>query len=262
MIRVRAAAQAGAGAATRAGTLASLLLAGLLAAGCTIKVVDVTPEGRLDIVVPGGVFDVDGLASDWAVTGDDDAAAQRVRVVTLDGVPALRVDGGPDSFALVRRVRARLLVSPYLSWSWRMQASEPHPHPLRLVVGFHGGRPDSRSWGGQPLVWTGSRLPPHDRVLALVWGASSLQRGSFLAPDSGADGKPVAGLPRFVVRGGPEHADAWRLDTVDLSRLYHDAWPGDDVQAVTVMFVGFAYEARREDPAPPRGYLSGVVLSR
>lgn len=252
-------------ATARTGLFAVVLVAlacGGMLGGCAIKVVDVSPEGRLDIVVPGGVFDVDGLASDWAVTGDDGAAAERVRVVTLDGVPALRVDGGPDSFALVRRVKARLVVSPYLSWSWRMQASDPHPHPLRLVVGFHGGRADSRSWGSQPLVWTGSRLPPHDRVLSLVWGASGLQRGSFLTPGTGANGKSASAPPRFVVRGGPENADTWRLDTVDLSRLYHDAWPSDDTTAVTVTFVGFAYEARRGDAAPPRGYLSGVVLNR
>lgn len=240
--------------------LAALLCTAWLA-GCAISVAEAPPEGRLEIFTPKGVFNVDALEPSWIVVGDAGAAEDRVRVVTLEGVPALRVDGGDDAFAMVRRTKALLPVSPYLSWSWHMQASAPHPHPLHLIVGFHGGRADSRSWGSQPLVWTGSTLPPHDRVMALVWGASSLQRGSFLSEKTDADGNPVADIPRYVVRGGPEHADAWRLDTVDLSRLYAQAWPGDDPARAAVVFLGFAYQNAPGAPAR-RGYLSGLLLSR
>lgn len=233
----------------------------ILLGGCAISVAEAPPEGRLEIFTPKGVFNVDALEPSWIVVGDSGAAREHVSVVNLQGVPALRVDGSRTPFALVRRTKALLPVSPFLSWSWYMQASAPHPHPLRLIVGFHGGRADSRSWGGQPLTWTGSSLPPHDRVLALTWGASSLQRGSFLKEKTDATGAPVSTLPRFVVRGGPEHAEAWRLDTVDLSQLYAKAWPKDDPSRVSIVFLGFSYRPTPGAPTP-RGYLSGLLLTR
>ena len=236
------------------------LLVGL--AACAVRTLEIPPEGRLEIVGPGKVFDIDGLAADWLVGGDSGAAEERLRVVTLDGVPALRVDGGRDTFSLVRRTNARLLVSPYLSWSWRMQPPRKGAHPLQIIVGFHGGRPDARSRGAQPLVWTGSDLPPHDRLMAFVYGPSGLLRGSFMPAPLDADGKPKPMVPQLVVRGGPESANAWRLDTVDLSRQYRARWPGDDLVATRISFIGFAYLPRKDVKATPRGYLSGLVLSR
>lgn len=230
--------------------------------GCAIKTLETPPEGRLEIVGPGDIFTVDGLSPDWKVGGDRATAQARLRVVTLDGVPALRVDGGRDAFTLVRRTYVRLLVSPYLSWSWRMPSPRQGAHPLQIIVGFQGGHPKARSRGAQPLVWTGSGLPPHDRRMALVYGPSGLQRGSYMPVPRGKDGKPLSLPPQFVVRGGPEHQNTWQLDTVDLLRRYREQWPNDDPVATRIVFIGFAYSPRKDVAATPRGYLSGLVLNR
>ncbi len=127
-------------------------------------------------------------------------------------------------------------------------------HPVRLIVGFHGGNPKSASWGSQPFAWTGSALPPHNRALAITLGASALERGTL----SGPIGERRS-APRYTARGGRENTGSWWLETINLSRLYARAWPGDDAGGATVVFIRLAAAGGR---APAVANFSRMVLPR
>ncbi|HER27256.1 MAG TPA: DUF3047 domain-containing protein, partial [Rhodospirillales bacterium] len=216
--------------------LGSVLIGGLLS-GCTAPRAAMTPEGLLAVLGPVPGFTAAQLPDDWVVESNGEISQQQLRVVSKDGVQALRIANGKNAFIVVRRTQAMLLSTPFLSWSWNIEPpSAPGFHPVRVIVGFHGGNPASGSWGSQPLKWLGSRLPPHDRAISLTWGESALQRGVFEISQA-IDARAA---PRYTVRGGRENAGTWWREDVDLADLYARAWPGDDVGRAQIMFIGIA----------------------
>jgi hypothetical protein len=222
--------------------------------GCAVPRAPVDPSGILEILAPSPGFSPRQPPADWVISGSADA---RLAVVTLDGVPSLRIDPGEDRVLLARRTRAALLVSPYLSWAWNMEASANDHHPVGLIVGFLGGNREGGAGSLGRWILPTAGLPRHDRALLLTWGGSALQRGSMEngAPEKvGRNGTTVG----YVVRGGRENAGIWWLDTVDLSALYADAWPGDDVGRARIAFVGVAAAADGHG----RAHISGIKLSR
>jgi hypothetical protein len=231
----------------------ALALAIVLLVGCAAPRAALAPDGgQIRILGPRPGFSLDTLPASWVIEG----TPGRASVVDKDGVPALRLIGGPDAFVLARLTRARLLATPYLSWAWNMGAHEGDTHPVGLVVGFQGANPAGHGRGGEPWRWLGTALPPHDRRLAIAWGARALKRRSF--DDRGAD----AG-PRYIQRGGRENTGSWWLETVDLADLYGRAWPGDDPGRVGIVFIGLTITPATEPArAPARGHVSGVLLSR
>lgn len=233
----------------------SVLLLSVIA-GCaeTPRIGVPEPESRLTVLGPVASSSVETLPGDWTNRGRSEIDPQQVEVVRRDGIPALRVQNGKESFVLVRRIDSALIVTPYLSWSWNMGPYESGIHPVRLIVGFHGGAPDSHGIGIQPLRWLGSDLPPHDRAMSFTWGDSALQRGSLTDVEPG---KPS--VPRYVVRGGREHGGTWWLETLDIAQLYGRAWPGDAMPRAKIVFIGIASEGGRP---PSEANFSGILLSR
>jgi len=221
---------------------------------CAAPRVSVDPSGRMEVLGPEPGFSPASPPPGWVHEGDADG---RVEVVS-QGVPALRVRPGDGAFVFARRTDAVLLAAPYLSWAWNMDAQRAGPHPVRIVVGFHGGDPKSPSWGSQPLAWLGSVLLPHDRVLMLVWGESVLARGDLSPVVESASAVPANRAPRFTVRGGRENAGQWWVETADRADLYSRAWPRDDHRRVRIVFVGIASAVQAEAGA----HVSGIVLSR
>ena len=211
-------------------------------------------EGKLDVLGPTPDLVAAGLPGDWI--GQGRIGPGQARVVERDGVPALRLIPGGDGFIVARRLEAALVMSPYLSWSWSMENHGEGLHPVRLIVGFHGGPPDGAGRDRAAFPWLGAALPAHDRSFALAWADSALRRGSMLKPE-GAEGSRA---PLYIARGGRENADTWWLETVDLERIYRELWPGDDSARARVVFVGLAVT-----PAPfdaPAAFVSGIRLSR
>lgn len=234
------------------------LLGAVLAVGpgCTVERASVTPEGMLDVLGPVADFSALKLPADWVLESDGGISEDQLQALSKDNLPALRIGNGKNSLIIVRRTRAVLLSTPYLSWSWYIEPpSAPGFHPVRIIVGFHGGDPASGSWGGQPFKWLGSRLPPHDRAISLTWGESALQRGTLDLPPRSSS----RAAPRYTVRGGRENAGTWWLENVDLADLYARAWPDDDPSQAQIMFIGIAAPGGRP-PAP--AYISGIKLSR
>ena len=213
-----------------------VLTAGLVAGitGCTVERAAVTPEGLLEVLGPLPGFSPVELPGDWAMESSGDITKDQLHVITKDGLPALRVSNGENAFVIVRRTQAMLLSTPYLSWSWIIDPpSTPGFHPVRIIVGFHGGAPESGSWGGQPFKRLGTSLPPHDRAISLTWGESALQRGTLDLSQAAT----ARSAPRYVVRGGRENAGTWWLENVDLADLYSRAWPTDEPSRAQIMFI-------------------------
>lgn len=235
--------------------LALPLAAALAVAACEApRAVYAEAADNLDILAPLPGFTPARLPAGWLIDGAAEAAREGIIVVEEGGVPALKVVNGKQGFVLARRTRAVLLATPYLSWAWNVESHGAGLHPINLVIGFLGGGRENGGRGSRPLTWLGKALPPHDRILAIAWGDSALNRGS-LTPAS-AD-KP--GMRRYVARGGRENSGSWWLETVDLSQIYSRAWPGDDIGRARVTFIGLAAAGGR---SPAAAHISGLKLSR
>lgn len=240
----------------RSGALAVMItcLAAFGIGGCEVPRATVDPTGRMEVLAPAPGFSASKAKRGWAVAGETGEAGARFETTNRGGVPALRIVNGRKTSILFRHTDAILTVSRYLSWAWNMGPHEGTQHPVRIVVGFHGGDPESGSWGSQPTVWIGSQLPPYDRMLTLGWDISALRRGHLGALRE----NPRA--PRlYTVRGGSENTGNWHLETVDLADIYRMAWPRDDVIRAKIMFIGIAALG---NAVPTVADVSGLVLSR
>jgi hypothetical protein len=231
-------------------TAAIMLLA---AAGCAIPRANVDPDGRLAVLGPTPGFSITSLPDDWVIAGDARLGRRNTTLVHRQGVPALRVENGAAAFVVARRTDVSLLASPFLSWSWHVEPHAGETHPVRLMMGFHGGDPESRSWGAQPFAWLGRNTPPHDRMISLAWGVSALRRGAIDPPSE--DGRGA----RYTQRGGIENTATWWLETVDVSDIYARIWPADDLAAARIVFVGMSAAGGGDKGA---ALVSGIVISR
>jgi hypothetical protein len=220
--------------------------------GCALPRAEVSPEGTLEIFGPGSLGVNASLSSEWIIEGGGgDRQVKRLVSLQHDGEQtSLTLKSGSKSFVLVRRTKAQLLATPFISWSWRMSAEAQAPGAIRLIVGFHGGDPKSQSWGAQPFVWLGTQLPPHDRVIAIQWGERALERGNLYT-----DRK----VPRYIARGGARQLGEWWPENLDLGEIYRRVWPKDDIEDAEIMFIGFAVI---KSPAPIEGSFRKLNLYR
>lgn len=231
------------------------LLSLLWLSACTVPRAEITPEGYLEIFGPSAVITADNIGEDWIVEGAplEEILKSRLSMSSYDGSPALNLTTGNIGFAVLRRVKANLLAAPFLNWSWKISAFSGDEHPVRLIIGFHGGDPKSGSWGSQPLAYIGTHIPPHDRIIAISWDANPLKRGSV---------SRAARIPRYIARGGPKKSD-WSTENIDLAALYRKIWPGDEHANVQVMFAGFSARASTNQSAPPAWMqFADLILSR
>lgn len=233
-----------------------VLIATLAAAACSTLPIPVNrpaPEGQLAVMGPGPRFSLDAPPKDWIISIGHESSStgtpKPLSTVTLQGVPAVELESTDAVTIAARQVDAMMLATPFLSWSWNLSDHGQGVHPMRIVVGFQGGA--GADGTVDPL---GGELPTHDRALALIWGDTMLRRGTLSLP--GADQPTQA--PLYTVRGGRENTRQWWLETVDLSQLYAQAWPGDDFKSVHITFIGIAAAPRT--PAV-RGRVSGILLS-
>ena len=119
---------------------------------------NVSPNGSMNVLGPIPAFEPNALPRDWVTEGKPGRG--QLAVVEREGVPALRVVNGQHNFVSVKPTRASLLATPYLSWSWNMEPQESGSHPVRLVVGFHGGNSNNSFLANRSLVGASGALPP------------------------------------------------------------------------------------------------------
>lgn len=222
---------------------------------CAIPLASVTPEGRLVIFGPGDQFGEDGPPASWVTRGLTNDEQRILFFSTTPGrqgkqTPILTASSTVRPFLAVRRTQAQLLATPFLSWDWRVDGHDGETHPVRLIVGFHGGNPTSGSLGSQPFAHLGDPIPPFDRAISIVWRRSALARGSIFTP---------SGIPAYAARGGLENTNRWWSEAIDLSDIYRRLWPRDELPDVKIMFVGFSVAT---DPHATKTQISNLILSK
>lgn len=216
-------------------TLAVLVALAALSA-CTQAPVATPIGGNLDVLGPTQYFSQTlrrgALPPDWFLIGK--VPAETFSVHMLDGLPALRVRAGVNSFALMRRTNASLLAMPYLSWAWQASPPKAGAHPIRLIVGLadRTKAPDTPWW-----QVGGTDTPQVNRMITVVWNETALGRGSVVGPER-VEGRPE--MARYVARGGSEQGGRWWVDTVDLSLIHRQVWPGDDPANMEIRLIGIA----------------------
>ena len=233
-------------------SLAHVAALAFLLCGCVVPQAEVNPEGTLEVFSAASLAPGPKLPSDWVVDskGDGDVAPDAINIENRVNGAILTLHTTRQRFVLARRTKATLLATPYIGWSWRMTASTGHESDIRMIVAFHGGNPESRSWGGEPFAYLGSALPPFDRAIAILWGRSALERGSLSTSST---------IPEYVARGGPEHEETWWSDNLDLAALYRKSWPDDRIERARIMFVGFAVA---EGSGEARASFGDIVVYR
>lgn len=171
---------------------------------------------------------------DWFIIGNP--TPDHVSLGRDEGKPAAKLTVGPARLVLGHRLDRHLLSVPFLTWTWKMSHHPGAIHPVRLLVGFRDGVVKSPPPPG-PL----DHLPPYDRLLELVWGASALQRGWMQPPPKD---QPDA-RARYFVRGGEERTGIQWREGVDLSALHRRAWPNAPMDQTRTAFVAVEIAPRR-----------------
>lgn len=218
--------------------IAAILIALLIVTGCTQSRDAVPLGGSLSVLGPDQsmveAVSRGTLPPGWEISGEMPADAISVR--RIENYNALALKAGAAPFAVLRHTQASLLATPYLSWAWHTPSVPNGAHPVRIIVGLvaHGVE-TKRSWwqiggGGDETI----------RVIQVVWQATALGRGTVVGPRR-QEGRPESA--RYIARGGPEQANRWWFDTVDLSLIHRQVWPGDDLSRVDIRYIGIAVQA-------------------
>ena len=187
----------------------------------------------MEIFGPSHGFTKGKIPNDWVLEGSsyEKVYTRNLMINDRGGTPTMRLTPTKKSFVLLRRTKASLLASPYLGWSWNIYNPSGQNFPISIIVGFYGGDPTSRSWGSRPLVYLGTKVPPYDRTIAIVWGTNSDSKGNIKIRNN---------KPFYIAGIGASKNNNWLNENIDLSKLYRRIWPTDDVVKARIMFVGFA----------------------
>ncbi len=262
----------------RATTTKTLLavVAALAVAACTQSPPSALPEqgGRALVLGPESGFDPAALKDPWWRAPSQ--TPNRFTVVDLSGTTVLRVDAAasnqPSTSVIGRRLAVPLLAMPYLQWAWYLEPAVFGGGPgdgldrgLRVSVGFFGGAPDS------PQLWdavfgTGpSGFPLHDRRVDIIFGGVGAPREQDSTQHMAAvDDKGMVYELRAREFG---QAGSWKLEALDLAKLYEHFWPRDRLNQVRIAFIAVGGLGGRpivDDKAPalPLGYVAEVALTR
>ncbi|SCA58048.1 hypothetical protein MTBPR1_80102 [Candidatus Terasakiella magnetica] len=221
------------------------------------KYLQIGTGSRIDILGPRAQFYPNNIPAGWVIEGMDfdTAFSNRNKVANIfqarkEGMVGTHIQNGAKDFILARYTKAKMLVTPYLTWQWNVSEHKGEHHPVRLVVGFYGGGDKSPPLGNDAFIWRGEKLPPFDRLLAIGFDDMALKRGNLYS---------MGRVKYYAQRGGVEQTNMWYDEAIDLSLVYQRAWPRDDRSNVIVTFVGFAGQS---SPSGGGITFSNIWLSR
>lgn len=197
-------------------------------------------------------------------------------VAELQGTPALEVEAPgadqPTTSVVGRRLAVPLLAMPYLQWAWYLEPAIFGGGPgdgldrgLRLSVGFYGGAPETPQLTDR-LFGTGpSGYPLYDRRVDITFGGTGAPR-----PEDSVQRMTAVderGISYELRRGNFGEAGSWKLEALDLAKLYEQFWPHDRINRAQITFIavgglsGRPTLARTGGPVP-LGYVAEVTLTR
>ena len=231
--------------------MAAIFITVLLHA-CAKPVVEVTLDSTLVILEPKRDYSYDQMREKWLVFGDIYETGPRLHVENNEHFLAIAPSSTP--FTALRLIKAHLLATPFLSWTWRI-AEETQPNSsLRLVLGFIDKTIKNKPWYLSGF-W-GTDLPPFSRSLTIEWGKSALERGSLRVSKKDQKGRSLA---HYIARGGRENQGRWWREYIDLSLLHSKAWPELDMRNTQIVFAGFVINKHHSKLA---SHIKKISLSR
>ena len=219
---------------------------------CGKPVVKVALDSTLTILEPRRDYSYEQMKEKWVVIGDIKETIPRLHIEKKEHFLAIASNRTP--FAVLRPIKAQLLATPFLSWTWRIAQDTQPISTLQLAIGFMDEKTKNDAWYFSRF-WEPS-LPPFSRSLTIEWGLSALERGSLRVSKKDRDGRSVA---RYVARGGLENQGRWWREHIDLSLLHSKAWPELDMRDTQIVFAGFILNKHNSTVA---GHLKKISLSR
>jgi hypothetical protein len=261
---------------------AALLLAVLAACSASPPPPLAEVGGRAIVLGPDSGFDPATVKDPW--WRSPRSGPNHFAVVDLDGTQVLRVDAPaadqPTTAVVGRRLAVPLLAMPYLHWAWYLEpaifgggSGDGLDRGLRVSVGFYGGAPGTPQLTDHLLGTGPAGYPVFDRKLDIIFGGVGAPRGEDSTQHMAAiSEKGVAYELRAHDFG---QAGSWKLEALDLARLYEHFWPRDRMNLVQISYIAVgglggrptAGAQTRATPAAataplPLGYMAEVALTR
>lgn len=260
----------------RAPVLIAIVVAGALAVGgCAAPPPPPLAEtgGRALVLGPESGFDTVALKDPWWRSPPE--GPNLFTVVDIQGAPALEVEapeaGQPTTSVLGRRVAVPLLAMPYLQWAWYLEPAIFGGGPgdgldrgLRVRIGFYGGAPGTPQLTDR--LFTGpSGYPLYDRTIDITFGGIGAPR-----PEDSVQRMTAVddrGITYELRKGNFGQAGSWKLEALDLAKLYQQFWPHDHINRAQITFIavgglgGRPTFARTGGPVP-LGYVAEISLTR
>jgi hypothetical protein len=228
--------------------------------------------GRAVVLGPEPGFKPASLTDPWWTAPP--RAGGRFAAVDLEGTLVLRIDAPdpdqPSTTVMGRRLAVPLLAMPYLQWAWYLEPAAYEGGPgdgldrgVKLSVGFYGGAPSTPQLTDH-LFSGPAGFPLHDRRFDIVFGGLGAPRGGdatqrvSVVNDKGITRELQA--PQFNQSG------AWKLEAIDIAKLYEQFWPQDRINLTQIAFIGVGGLGRpvvKAQSGPlPIGYVAEVTLTR
>ncbi|MBV8536871.1 MAG: hypothetical protein JO128_14830 [Alphaproteobacteria bacterium] len=197
-------------------------------------------------------------------------------VAELDGTPALEIDapefGQPTGAVIGRRLAVPLLAMPYLNWAWYLEPAvfgggpgEGLDRGVRLSIGFYGGSPEAPQLTDHVFGTGPAGYPIHDRRIDITFGGIGAPRPEDSTQHMAA--VDSRGISYELRRDSFGQAGAWKLEALDLAKLYKQFWPRDRMNLTQITFIavgslgGRPTLARTTGPIP-LGYVAEISLTR
>lgn len=227
--------------------------------------------GRAIVLGPEEGFDPARLNPPWWRSPHH--ATNRFVPVDLEGRLVMRVDAAAidqaSTSAIGRRIDVPVLAMPYLHWAWYLEPGLFAGGPgdgldrgLRITIGFYGGHSRSPQitdrWFGGP-----DGMPAHDRRFDITFGGIGQPRAEDAAQHLVAISDQ--GIRRELRAPAFGQSGEWKLEALDIARLYGTFWPHDRMERVRIVLLGVGGLPGRlpaATPAHPLGYVAELSLTR
>lgn len=201
-----------------------------------------SPEGDIDFLTEGAAGRFTAGAEIRRRSGFFDSGLEGISFVRVDGKPAVKLITPGSGGVIGLLTNQPLLATPYVAWQWRLTSGLTEAdwlamrnrgetdHPARVLIGFRLNGSGSNISSG----YLGDELPPHDRAITIVWSTLS-------SPPGRIDRRGPYG--RLTLRQGVSGFDEWQEENLDLSNIYREIWPQDDLSRVNIAFLAVATRA-------------------
>lgn len=230
--------------------------------------------GRAVVIGPEPGFSTVALKDPWWRSPPDGPSL--FSVVELKGTPALEVEAPdanqPTTAVIGRRLSIPLLAMPYMQWAWYLEPAifgggpdNGLPRGLRLSIGFYGGAPGTPQLTDR-LFGTGpAGYPLFDRRIDITFGGIGAPRPEDAAQRMTAVGGQ--GVTYVLRKDNFGQAGSWKLEALDLGKLYQQFWPHDRITLTRITFIAVGGLDGRPTLATttgpvPLGYVADVALTR